>query len=95
MQTENSVISDELYVSYKLGLEKELEINRQNTADWTEEIETDYSKIFIAHCNDGKKRIVEFVSDSFVVVNGNIRNSAGERKKMTKTIRCGASDASV
>jgi len=73
VETKNSE-SDELYVSYKLGLEKGLEINRQKTEEWTEEIETDYSKIFIAHCNDGRKRLVEFVSDSFVVVNGNIRN---------------------
>ena len=43
-------------------------------AEWTKEIDTDYSKIFIAHCNDGRKRLVEFVSNSFVVVNGNIRN---------------------
>ena len=38
-ETENSV-SDELYVSYKLGLEKGKEINRQKTAEWTEEVPT-------------------------------------------------------
>ena len=40
VETKNSE-SDELYVSYKLGLEKGLEINRQNTADWTSEVPTE------------------------------------------------------
>ena len=49
--------------------------NRRATPapEWTTEITTDYSKIHVAYCNDGRKRIVEFHSNSFVIVNGNIR----------------------
>ena len=71
MQTENSVISDELYVSYKLGLEKELEINRQNTADWTTEVPTEegFYAVYFANKDTNKRAVahVAFNRGEFVI----------------------------